>query len=366
VEPFVPSRRRPGLRSRLASRARALTPSIAWLLAVAAVVLLLQHRRRPGPVQGVVEVALAEVRAPAAGRLLALAVVLHAAVQQGQVVARLDDADLRLRLRSARASVEGLRAELGQRRAELDHAAARDAAAAGFDHVVERRRLADSVETAKIDQLSTRAELEEARVRLRGTSIEVERLQQLGTQGMVADTDLVRARTEQDALQQRITELEGVQQSQLQRIDAVLLRQQQFAAAVAIDLPVDTVLEPLRWGLRAQEAEIERLSLLATGLDLQAPTSGVVASLQHQAGEWVAAGETVLTVVEPIPRRIRAYVPASLRELYASAAVVPIGCLSQPGAQFEAKVLTVSPAPVPVPEPLWRVPRQQEWPTRWC
>lgn len=361
MDPFVPSQRRPHLLRRLSRRARALTPLGAWLLAIAALVALLRQRQLPSPVQGLVEVTTTTVRTPVAGRLHTVAVALHTAVHQGQLLARLDDSDLRLRLAAARANLEQLRAELSERQAELEHDNARNAADADFDRRVELRRMADSAEAAQIDHLSTRAQLEEARVRLRGTRIEVERLQQLGTQGLVADTDLVRARTEQDALQQRITELESVQVSQAQRCEAIAHRQQQFTAATSAPLPVDAALSPLRWRLRAQEAELERLALATTQLDLSAPSAGVVASLPHQQGEWLLAGDTVLAIVEPLPRQIRAYVPAALLDRYARAAAVPFACSSQPMVVRQANVLSISPAPVLVPEALWRLPRQQEW-----
>lgn len=144
-------------------------------------------------------------------------------------------------------------------------------------------------------------------------------------------------------------------------VHAIAGRQQEFAAEAAAELPEDTVLAPLRWQLQAQENAIERLAAAAAQLDLRAPMAGVVASLPHQGGEWLAAGDTVLTIVAAEAEHILAFVPAALRHRFAAAATIDIERCSRPLAIYPVRVLSISPAPVPVPEQLWQVPRQQEW-----
>jgi multidrug resistance efflux pump len=341
-------------------RAQRAVPYVIWCAAVVAVALLIPQSRIASPVAGVVEVLRHSVVAPVDGRLLSLTVDLHAPVHSGQIVARLADEELKLRLASARAELERLRSQLLRRQTELEQTERVDAARQRLDVSIELRRRTDALESARVAELETQAEIEESRIRLQGATIEAARLGALGQQGIAADTELVRVRTERDALEKRVAELSVVLAQQREQVAACRARLEGFSGEDIARVARDTVLEPIRWQVRTQETELERIALESQRLNLIAPASGRVESVAGRAGQWVSAGDTLATVVETRPRRILAYVPDEFRPRIDVAANVQV-VRDAGGPVRVANVLSVSPAPVLVPQRLWRDPRIEEW-----
>lgn len=354
-------RRRAPLLTRLRGRARAATPVLVWLLAVGGALYLMQGRRQRTPVTGLVEARQHSVIVPMEGRLAALMVALHEDVAAGQLLARISDQDLRLRLQRERFELERMRADLRQREAELQHQEQTAVARSELDMAVELRRLTHAVEVAQLDALATRADLAEVRVRSQGLAVETERLAELTQRGMMSDTELVRKRTELDALHKRIAELEQILVERRAHTDACQQRLDRFAAGAPPTLPRDAALEPLRWLLKEQETRIDQLVLEAGRLDLLAPAAGRVASLNHGPGEWLRAGTVMLTIADPTPRRILAYVPEALRAAAAPARAVAVVRPGTGAVLGQAAIASVSAAVVRVPERLWRDPQREEW-----
>ncbi|HEX6811132.1 MAG TPA: HlyD family efflux transporter periplasmic adaptor subunit [Planctomycetota bacterium] len=357
---WTPSRRRPGLVRRGFAALRRTTSGVVWLAAIAALVWLAGVSPSAAGMTGIVDAAQSSVTAPVSGRVAAILVALHQEVEQGQVIARLDDSDVRLRLTQATYELERLRADLVREAADREQQSVAVVAEHGLDAGVEQRRLVSAVEAAQLAALSTRTQLEEARVRVQGAAVEAERLEPLVQQGMVAEPDLVHMRTERDALQKRISELETLHREHLAHIELATQRLREFKPAGPAVLSVDTALEPMRWRLKQQQAALERIAEDTKLLTLQAPIRGRIARISVEAGEWAAAGRSLVAIVDATPRRILAYVPDAVRgQIGASAKVrVTRADASELGT---AAVETISPSVVRVPERLWRDPRQEEW-----
>ncbi len=355
-----PSRPRAQANVRFAGRLRGLTPGLVWLACIAAILLLAQGRHSRAGLRGLVESRQHTVVAPIEGRLETVLVTLHQEVQPGQRLARFADADLRLRLTREQHELERLAAELREREADLERQAATDAMRQAMDQSTEQRRLASALEAAQLDALGTRAELAEARVREQGLAIETGRLTDLAQKGLLADTELVRRRTEHDALKQRIAELEQVQQERHARIAASQARLERFAFEQPGAMPRDVALAPQRWRIRVQETRLDELTLQASQLDLLAPAAGRIASLAAQSGDWLRPGALLLTVVDPTPQRIVAYLPDTLRTgLRLDQPLQVVRADGRPAGH--SPVQSISPALVAVPERLWRIPGQPEW-----
>lgn len=335
-------------------------PLVVWLGAIVGVFCLLPNAARTGPIVGMVETQRAAVMVPIAGTLATISVQRHQDVEAGQVVGRLSDEDLKLRLAAARCELESLRADLREREAELAHADALDGARRQLDVATEMRRRTSDLEGARLDELETQAEIAEARVRLQGLVVEVERQTTLERQGIASDTTLLRMRTEQDALQKRVHELEGVLTERRARVAAVRQRQDEFTAIEGAHLPLDTFLEPMRWRLKTQEAELERIALEGRTLDLVAPVSGNVEVVHFAPGQWIAGGSTLLTIVDPTARRIFAYVPEAARARVHVTSRVNVIRAGVAG-QRPSTVLSMSPSVVRVPERFWLDPQREEW-----
>lgn len=358
--PWQPSRPRAGFLLRCRHLLRAATPAVVWLVAVAGLIVLDTRLPTTGALLGVVDAARSTVSAPIDGRVVACLVGLHQQVEAGQVLARLDDRDVRLRLEQATYELERLRADMAREAADLDQQSRTAAAEHGLEAGVEQRRLASAAEAAQLAALAVRTQLEEARIRVQGAAVEAERLGGLVAQGMVGEPDLVRVRTERDALQKRISELEQLHTEHRARFDTAQQRVAEFAPPGLAILPVDTALAPMRWRLKAQEASLERIALDAQMLDLKAPIRGNIATLTTQAGEWTTSGRALMTIVDPTPRRIVAYAAAPVRgQLAASQAVqVQRRDASPLGPSL---IQSISPGVVRVPERLWLDPQREEW-----
>lgn len=357
---WQPSRPRAGFLLRCRHVVRAATPASVWILAIGALVVLGDFLPMAGQLTGIVDAARSSVSAPVDGRIATLLVTLHQEVEAGQVIARLDDADVRLRLVQATYELERLRADMVREEADRDQQTRTAAAEHGLEAGIEQRRLISALEAAQLGALSVRTQLEEARVRVQGATVEAERLGGLASQGMVGEPELVRIRTDRDALNKRISELQALYEEHRARIETAQRRVVEFAPNGLANQPIDTALAPMRWRLKTQEATLERIALDAQMLDLKAPIRGRIATVVGQAGEWTAAGRTLVTIVDPVPRRILAYVPDVVRsQLQLQQSVrVHRADTSMLGTTM---IQSISPSVVRVPERLWRDPQQEEW-----
>lgn len=213
MQPWTPSHPRPSPLRRLRNVTRRLVPATVWLLAIVAIAWLRQGAAGTA-FPGMVDAARAQVAAQDDGRIAAMLISRHQAVTRGQLLARIDDEPLRLRLQQARQQLERLQADRRAQEAELAIELAAEAAAHTMDAAIEHRRLMGDVESARIDALATRADIEETRVRLQGATADVRRIETLAREGLSAESELIRLRTEQDALGKRISELETLHSEQ--------------------------------------------------------------------------------------------------------------------------------------------------------
>ena len=185
-----------------------------------------------------------------AGRLAELAVDLGTRVQKGQVLARIDPGDYRLRVEQAVAALQQARARLGLR-------------ADGTDDRV------DPEQTALVRQ--ARAVLDEARLTR-------ERSERLIKQDLIA-------RSQVDTAIAALQVAEGRYQD---AIEEVRTRQAVLAQ-------------------RRSELELARQQLSDTAL--VSPIDGAVSQRQASVGEFLASGAPVATLVRLHPLRLRVAVP---------------------------------------------------------
>jgi RND family efflux transporter MFP subunit len=185
-----------------------------------------------------------------AGRLAELAVDLGSRVQKGQVLARIDPGDYRLRVEQAEAALQQARARLGLRPDGTD------------DRV-------DPEQTALVRQ--ARAVLDEARLTR-------ERSERLIKQDLIA-------RSQVDAAIAALQVAEGRYQDS---IEEVRTRQAVLAQ-------------------RRSELELARQQLADTAL--VSPIDGAVSQRQASVGEFLAPGAAVATLVRLHPLRLRVAVP---------------------------------------------------------
>lgn len=357
---WQPTRPRPSLLRRSLARMRGGCSLGVWLLAIAGAYTLSQASARPTAVRGLVDAESAIVRSPSAARLLTLAVGPHQEVAVGAVLAQLDDHQVRLRLHEATLELRRLQAELRSSEAEFEQRHALIASQFRLDTQVEQRRLVSAVEDAQLEALAIRAELEETRVRLLGANTETERIAALVSQQVLGEPELVKARTERDALSKRAEELTNLLAEQRARTLAAEQRLKDFAPTQAAGSDLELAMAPHRLAIELQAAALDRIAQEASNLTLKAPMAGRVVALTAQPGEWVREGAELLRIANPLPRTIRAYVDASTVDMIQAARTAKCWRLRNQ-ALGDRAVLSISPIAVRLPARLWRDPSQEEW-----
>jgi multidrug resistance efflux pump len=357
---FRPRRPRPSIAKRSRQLLGRTGPLAVWLAATTVTIWLGTQTVAVTALPALVDSAQGAVRTPTSGRLATLLVGLHDTVTPGQIVGRLDDGALRSQLKEAKLELERLRAELQREEHDRQEALRANTTNQQLEAGSERRRLQSDIESARLAVLGTRTELEETKVRLRGAKIEAERQTQLGEQGMVGGTTLVRIQTEQQALQKRADQLDYLLTEQRQRIEQAEQRLAAFQPGATAPTGLELALAPLRWRLEEQEAQLERIAQDGCDLDLRAPIGGRIAAVSCQAGEWLPSGTAILALVDPTPRRILAFAPERIATPLRAGQSVQV--LRQDRSPLgRTTVLSVAPTLVELPARLWRDPQLPEW-----
>jgi HlyD family secretion protein len=211
-------------------------------------------------VSGTVEATEADIGFQAPGRIVSIEVREGDRVTAGQILARLDAAELEARLEGARAQVAVAVAQLselrsGPRPEEISQArSARNAAST---------RLADA-----------RRELERARTLYEGGAISREAFDRAQTAADVAESQHEQARDQLAALETG---------TRPERIEAG------------------------RAGLAQAQAAVRQVETLIANTTIAAPFDGIVTVRHREPGEIVAAGLPVITIMDPDDRWVRVY-----------------------------------------------------------
>jgi len=293
-------------RDRLKIRLRRSRPLLVWLL-VLSVALVLYARREGGiVVAGVAEEIRYEVASTTDGRLDALHVIRNQAVTRGQMVASLDAEALRLELREARAELSRLTAELASETLLL----AEDIEGRRLDRQVDLRRFARDVEGAHVDYLDALAGLAEDRIELQGLEIELERTSRLHESELTSADQYDEDRIACEALRASVAEqTDLVEALELGYEHARTRRDAQLSVYKEQSLELSALLEPHEYAIEVQGVRIEKVNLAINGRLLRAPADGIVTDVVARAGEVIAAGQPVVTIVEPCARKAIAYLP---------------------------------------------------------
>lgn len=334
----------------------------AWLLA-----------RRPLPVTHVawVPVVTAEVTAPEDGRLATLDVEPGRFVRAGEVLGRLDAAELQARLERERARIDELRARIADAEAaaevelerfvqDLELARADDARRYATEL---RRYRGDEAELAldaldlEVDRARTRVEIERLQVRLeRGESLVEDGI------GAVADVeDLTLRKRRSEAELERLDillERTGEEREAAARRLAAFLEQ----APVAADAPrpPDT-LAGLRAAVTVQERAVEEVEVVLAGLELTAPIDGVVQEVLRMEGQSVAAAEVVVRLLSPRADEAVLYVDPAVAGTSLAGRRVQLRRVGDPETVVDSSIAEVSPHVEILPERLWTAPDQPRY-----
>ncbi len=265
-------------------------------------------------VTGNMEATQVDVSAKIAGRVLSLRVREGDRVTEGQLLVRLDDAELKAEVERAEAALKSTEAQLrdllaGARREEIEEA----------------RATADRAQSQLNDLLagSRREEIEQAREAVRSaeatrvwTERDFKRAQELFAKELIAMQEVDRAR---QAYEVAVAQ-ERSARANLQLVEAGPRRDQIEAARAQLKAARDhldlLLAGPRPWQVEAARGQVTqaRAALDLAGSRLRegtivSPINGVILRKNLEAGEMANPGVSILTLVDPTDLWLRAYVP---------------------------------------------------------
>ncbi len=250
-----------------------------------------------------------DVAPPAAGRVIATPVDAGALVQEGQLLARLEDKDAQLRLQAAVASEQ-------QAEASLRQAESRIGLAQGgkFD--------ANTVP----EVLSAKASYDSAVAQARNSEADAQRYDALIKTGDVSQSAYDKARTQSDTAKEQANSARQLYEAALnsarQNFQGVINAQASLA------------------GAQAQTA-IARKAVEDTVI--KAPFAGYVSSRPVAVGQYVALTAKIATVVRVTPLKLDLQVQESNAPQLKIAADVEASVPGYPGRTFQGKVTAINP-----------------------
>ena len=177
---------------------------LVWLVAVAATVVLFQHRGQRFEVVGIVQGNVSNVSATSTGRIKSISVGLFDKVAKGDSIAIvdlvLDHEDLQAERKVVSAEIQQLTAELAATRERLEA----EADERQFDEFQTSRRFVMDVETAALEILKIKVQLQTDQILLEDLEMEVGITRRLLEEKAVAAYQLQKAETMYSALAKKI------------------------------------------------------------------------------------------------------------------------------------------------------------------
>lgn len=365
-----------------------LVPILVWLGALACVISLFARRSQRFEVLGMAQGQVRQVAATCTGRLTDIRVGLFEQIEAGQTLAVIDtvlddesmvEAALKSQLDAAIAEIEHLTAQL----VPAQEALMAEKADREINLAVERRRFLADADQLRLQILELKAQIASDGVLLADLAAEVDITEALLKAEAVAPYELQKAKVQHDSLARKVQENEVVLAQAETDLAQARQRLEDFAQHQLVHPSVDNALEVIRKEIRVQEklvhGYVERLEALKARrfVELKAPVTGVVISIQGQAnqailrrpgedvirqvGEVVRAGDSILAVAEREPSEIVAYVSESQLAAVRENTPVEIVKSRPPEQKARCEVEYIGPALELMPEQLWLSPAVPQW-----
>jgi multidrug efflux pump subunit AcrA (membrane-fusion protein) len=250
------------------------------------------------------------VAPPAAGRIAATPVDIGDFVNKGQVVARLDAADLELR-------VDQSSANLDQARAALRQAESRIGLMTG-----------DEFDPSRVPEVqAAQAAYDSAQAQTRLAEADAKRYENLVETGDVSLSNY----------QQALTKAETA------RAEAAAQNQQYQAALNAARQSYQSI-ESARAAVRAAEAQLAQAKKAMTDSAVLAPFAGYVTARPVALGEYVSASATIVTLVRIDPIRLELQIPEAEAARLRTGLAVEANVAAYGDTQFPCSLYAVNPA----------------------
>jgi multidrug resistance efflux pump len=333
-------------------------PAIFFCACVGGMVWLWQGVAAQPNAVGKVEAVRVDVPAGADGLLQASpgnSWALFDRVESGQLLARLDDRVLKTSLQTLRLELEQLKAEISaaEIRSETEYADRMR------DHQQEAIRLTWQVERSRLEMLDRTILVETEQLEVDRLTAELEFISRAGHIVNLSELDLEQRRFVCDEAAKRLELNRAVlAESEEQWIDA----QEDLTGHPPVALTqTERLLAPLQTSLTVCESRIRELKLQIRCLDIRAPISGTICSINCWPGQNVQAADPIVSLAADEGRYIVSYIRQK-QDLRPEPGMPVALNLRQVGAQpVETVIENVGSQIEPIPLHHLRDPNTPEW-----
>ena len=328
-------------------------PLLVWCLCAAVALGMLFSRARRFEYVGVASAPSYEISSRSAATLASIGVGLYDKVGPGDVVAVLDDTQVKAVIETARANVRRLSAELDSAKAGLGGAAGADGMA------TDMRRFAVDEDRQRLDALAIKVTLEGDRVEMERREIEVRRAEALRAANLLSDADLDNARLLYQEVKRRNEENELLLHESEEVVRRTQARRLGYAGGGSAGSE-PAALRPLREGINVEIQRLKEVETQREALILKSPVAGRVSSILAAKGQSVVAGEPILLIEEETVREIVAYLREGDSRRVAPNSKVRITSVRS-GRVTDSVVVGVGPGLEVLPQRLWKNPQMMEY-----
>jgi HlyD family secretion protein len=298
-------------------------------------------------ISGNIEVDDAEVSFRVPGRIAERLVSEGESVEQDQVIARLDAAELEQLAALSAADAAATQAALAEVQAgsRAEEIAQADAAARQAE-----AQLSEVMSGSRPQEIAAaEASLAAARADATRATTEMERFRMLRGEGVISAQQFDAAKTAADAAQARARAAEeqmklvreGPRKEQVEQAREAARQARERAAMVKAGPRKETIAQVRARAQQAQESAKVATTRLGYA-ELRAPISGVVLSENVEAGEFVAAGTPVVTIGDLSNVWLRGYIPETDLGLVKLGQAVDVTTDTFPGKVYRGKISFIS------------------------
>lgn len=345
------------LPQRVADFKRRYLPVIVWSAAALACVWLMTGRANRFEYIGLARSVQYEVSANAVGRLETLLVDLYDRVEAGDLVAKLDDAEIAARIERSRATIRQLGAELDATRAQLV-ADNRIDQASWHNNL---RRFETDEEDRRLAALELRVTIESDEIELERLALEQQRAGPLLETGLIGQEEYDTIRLMHDAVQTRVEENRVLLAQTESEYRTAVLRREAFEKSLPSTPAEEPLLRPLREAIEAENGRLREIQSRREATVLRSPVTGQVSSILCRQGQTVVPGEPILTIADGTVTEILAYLGETDSERARENTPVLVASMSRPGKVAESFVIRLGPDVEMLPQRLWREPTTPEY-----
>lgn len=305
---------------------------------------------RTGSARGYVEGISYGITAPASGRVAEVTVRPGQRVVAGEVIARLDDAELA-------AELDVLEVRRRRVEAELQAVEAQTRLRVGDSS----RGAEESIDSAELARQQARADRSVRAARLAELDAQIGAVRRLVDQRMTDRRELVELEVERAALRKQIEVDDGI----IRRLDGGVAAARERRLGVPADA-TERAMAPLRVQLEELRAEQEVLARRRDALALRAPGPGEITAVHLRPGEVAVAGAVLATLTSSAATSVDGrpiVLMCASEDEAASIAVGEAVRLTPPGggSSLPGHVQRLAPAVAELPRRCWRDPRVPQW-----